>query len=67
MEEASWNEIVEKRAGRNVIMLNGNGLFQQTSGKPVISFIRVFNDIQTQKPIGKLAINCSIDMLEDAF
>lgn len=67
MSNPSWYRDVEKKAGANVVMVDGNGAFTQASGQRVLSFVRVFNDIQTQKPIGTLIINCSLDMLTDTY
>jgi len=67
MEDPDWYGPVEEKAGANLVMVDGNGAFSQASGESVLSFVRVFNDIQTQKPIGKLVINCSLNMLRDTY
>lgn len=62
-----WKEKVFAKAGSNVILINGGGLFPVRDGKNIISFVRVINDINTQKPIGVLAINTSMELLENTY
>lgn len=59
-------EILEKR-GACVIRVNGHGAFKKKFGEPLISVIRVINDIDTQKPIGIIVINLNIDILKNSF
>ncbi|MFP4697335.1 MAG: sensor histidine kinase [Eubacteriales bacterium] len=65
--DSEWKkEILEKKGGY-ILRLNGGGAFATSSGEPVISFIRLINDLETQKPIGILSINLSINMLEKTY
>nr|WP_235715914.1 sensor histidine kinase [Acetivibrio cellulolyticus] len=59
-------EILEKR-GSYVIRVNGDGAFRRKSGDTVISVIRIINDLDTQTPIGIIAVNLNIDMLKNSF
>lgn len=59
-------EIIEK-SGLYVIRVNGDGAFKTKSGEPIISFIRLINDMDTQKPIGLIAINLTTDILRNSF
>ena len=63
----AWKEKVFSKAGSNEVLINGAGLFPVRDGKNIISFIRVINDINTQKPIGVLAINTSMELLENTY
>jgi len=67
IRDPAWYEEIYDKSGGYVIRINGGGAFKTVSGKPVISFIRRINDIQTQKPIGVLAINYSAEMLIDTY
>jgi len=67
IQTEAWNKDVYNMAGAYMIRINGNHAFQTASGKPVISFIRLINDIQTQKPIGILAINYSDELLSSTY
>lgn len=59
-------EILEKR-GSCVIRVNGDGAFQRKLGDTVISVIRIINDLDTQTPIGIIAINLNVDILKNSF
>lgn len=59
-------EILEKR-GSPVIRVDGNGAFERKTGEPLISVIRIINDLDTQKPIGIIAINLNVGMLEHSY
>lgn len=67
MGTEEWCREIRDAAGSYVIRVNGGGVFQPVSGKPVISFIRVINDLQTQKPIGTLVINYTVGILSDTY
>jgi len=62
-----WSADLIEKAGGYVLSINGDGLFLQKSGGDVITFLRVINDLNTQKPIGFLAINLPIGILEDTY
>lgn len=67
LEEEEWfKEIVDAKGGY-VTAVNGGGAFFRKSGDPLISFMRIVNNIETQKPIGLMIINLSDDMLNDSY
>ncbi len=67
MDTDEWYQEIREAAGGYVVRVNGDGVFRAASGKPVISFIRIINDLQTQKPIGTLVINYSAAILSDTY
>ncbi len=67
LEEEDWSKDIIEAKGGYVIKINGGGAFRSKSGKPVISMIRIVNDIDTQKPFGILIINLSEDILRDSY
>jgi len=62
-----WKKEILQKRGSCVIRVNGDGAFERKSGEPLISVIRIINDLDTQKPIGIIAINLNVDMLENSF
>ncbi len=67
MDAYEWKQALLDRAGGYTITLNGNGLFKQKKSGDVISFMRVVNDLNTQKPIGFLAVNLPVTFLEQTY
>lgn len=67
MAVPNWNKSIIEKAGFYELRINGDGAFTQANGEAVISFIRVINDLTTQKPIGLLVINISMDFLEKSL
>ena len=67
MLQSGWYKEIKDRSGGYVIRINGGGLFTTLQGKPVITLLRVINDLETQKPIGMIAINVSTYMLEQTY
>ena len=72
LKSTQWNSELSKKAGGFVLSINGNGLFllkNDVNGKPrdVITFIRLINDLNTQKPIGCLAVNLPTTILSDTY
>lgn len=72
LKSSDWNRNLIDRAGGYVLTINGDGLFflkKDVDGKPrsVITFMRVINDLDTQKPIGYLAVNLPVSILEDTY
>ncbi|MDK2787911.1 MAG: two-component system, sensor histidine kinase YesM [Epulopiscium sp.] len=65
--DPKWQEEIIEKAGLYAIRVNGDGAFKAKSGKPVISFIRLINDLDTQKPIGFIVINLTTDILRNSF
>ncbi len=62
-----WNKEIEERAGGYVLRVNGGGAFSTSKGPQIISFIRIINDLESQKPIGMLAINFSPQLFEKIY
>ena len=62
-----WRAALEERAGFYLVATNGGGAFKPRGGKPYISFMRVVNDTQTQKPIGYLVMNYNSDILSSTY
>lgn len=53
--------------GASYYIKSGGKIFSQVTAKDFVSNIRVVNDIITQKPIGALLINVSIDSLVHSY
>lgn len=62
-----WREEIFEKAGSYVIKINGDGAFSTRTGTPIISFVRVINDMDTQKPIGLIVINLTTNILENTY
>lgn len=62
-----WRAALEEKAGFYLVATNGGGAFNPRGGKPYISFMRVVNDTQTQKPIGYLVMNYNSDILSSTY
>lgn len=65
--DADWYEEIEDANGGYVIEINGGGIFRQNSDKPLVSLIRVIHDINTQKPVGIIAVNYFNTILKNAY
>lgn len=65
--DSEWYGEIEDANGGYVIKINGGGIFRQNSDKPLISLIREIHDINTQKPVGIIAINYFNDILKNAY
>lgn len=63
----SWQREIQEKAGACTMRINGDGAFETLSGNIVISFIRQINDVNTQRPLGTLVVNCSVDLLENTY
>jgi len=61
-----WYDELQKAQGRYIIKLNGGGLFNQ-SDKNYVSFIRIINDLESQKPTGIMVINIPEDAISNSF
>lgn len=64
--ETEWLNEVMAQKGNNVIKAGTRGAFRSNIGE-MVSFVRVINDINTQKPIGILAINLPSRFFEQAY
>lgn len=62
-----WRQDMIDAQGGVVLRINGGGAYVRESGDPIISFMRVVNDLETQKPIGLLVINLSDNLLKDTY
>lgn len=67
MADTNWHKSLIEKAGYYELRINGDGAFSLSNGEPLISFIRVINDLTTQKPIGLLVINISTAFLEKSL
>lgn len=67
MANSKWNKPIIDKAGFYELRINGDGAFSLANGEPVISFMRIINDLTTQRPIGLLVINISMDFLEKSL
>ena len=64
--ETEWLNEVMAQKGKYVIKAGTRGAFRSNIGE-MVSFVRVINDINTQKPIGILAINLPSRFFEQAY
>ncbi len=64
--ETEWLNEVMAQKGNYVIKAGTRGAFRSNIGE-MLSFVRVINDINTQKPIGILAINLPSRFFEQAY
>ena len=64
--ETEWLNEVMAQKGHYVIKAGTRGAFRSNIGE-MVSFVRVINDINTQKPIGILAINLPSRFFEQAY
>ena len=64
--ETEWLNDVMAQKGNYVIKAGTRGAFRSNIGE-MVSFVRVINDINTQKPIGILAINLPSRFFEQAY
>lgn len=65
LKEEQWLGELRKRAGGYAIQINGEGLFSLSSGEPLLTFMRVIYDTETQKETGVIAINYDMSYLEE--
>ena len=64
LSDPEWKQDIAVKTGAYSIQLNGNGLFSLSSGQPLLTFIRVINDLETQQEIGVMAINFTASYLK---
>jgi len=67
LEDEEWLREINDKNGGYVIRIDGGGAYRSKSGEPLISFIRLVNDLDTQKPMGLLVINLSVSLLKDSY
>ena len=63
----TWIEPVRLRDGAYILIPNNKGAFTSNTDTNVITFVRIINDIYTQKPIGMLAINIPLSVFEQTY
>lgn len=63
----SWYGKVSELKGGYMVFPNNMGAFSFNTNTEIISFTRVINDIDTQKPIGLLIINIAVSELEQTY
>jgi two-component system sensor histidine kinase YesM len=61
-----WMSEIRERNGGFVLKSNTDNAFRTKTGK-VISFVRVINDLNTQKEIGLLEINIPLNFFEQTY
>ncbi len=61
-----WLEEVRVRQGGFVLKSNSDDAFRSKNGK-IISFVRLINDLNTQKELGLLEINIPIQLFEQTY
>lgn len=62
-----WLSDILQKEGYYLIQLDGNGLFLTQEGQHMMTFVRLINDLESQSPIGVIAVNCSTDMLQNTL
>ena len=67
LEDKEWFQEIAAAKGGYVLDVNGGDAFFRKDEKPLISFMRIVNDMETQKPIGLMIINLSADILNDSY
>lgn len=67
LDEEEWFREIANARGGYILGVNGRGAFFRKSGKPLVSFMRIINDIETQEPIGLMVINLSDEILNDSY
>lgn len=65
--DASWLIKSSELKGKNYIAVNGGDAFKNKIENDFLSFIRVVNDIESQKPIGFMIINVKDDYFEKSY
>lgn len=63
----SWYGEVLKKKGGYMVIPNNRGAFNLNTNVEFVSFTRVINDIDTQKPVGLLAINIPVRELVQTY
>jgi two-component system, sensor histidine kinase YesM len=63
--KAPWFNEIYKLNGRYKISINAENTIESTSGKNLVSVMRILNDIDSVKPIGVLVLNIAQDSIAD--
>ena len=67
LDKEEWFKEIVAAKGGYVLEVNGGGAFFRKAGKPLISFMRIINDMETQEPIGLMIINLTDEILDDSY
>ena len=67
LQDINWRKEIEARAGGYLVQINGNGLFSRRTGEPIITFLRMIYNPETQKELGIIAINYLPQLLEGSI
>ncbi len=65
--QARWFTAIASQKGGALLRANGDDLFNQKPSKPVITLMRMVNDLDTQKPIGAMALNIDAKFISRTF
>ncbi len=57
MNTPEWKTRIEAAKGGNVMMINGDGVFNKKTGLPIVTMGRKIYDIDSQESIGSLYVN----------
>lgn len=63
LDAALWYKDLLELQGGFMLLNGGGGVFQWDQQNPVISFVRVINDVNTQEKIGVLVVNAMVSSL----
>lgn len=67
IQQANWYEEALKYKGKSFININAGGIFANDKAENYVSFIRIINDLQSNKPIGTMIINIPAASLKATF
>lgn len=67
IQDKAWLNPIYEAAGGYLLQVNGAGAFTRQNGEDILSFIRVMNDLETQKPKGILVINLEMEVFEQTY
>lgn len=65
--QANWFMAISRLKGGALIRANGDDIFNQKPSKPVLTLMRMVNDLDTQKPIGAMALNIDAKVISRTF
>lgn len=65
--DGAWKTQVDEREGGYIVFLDGADIFQEYSGEGMLTFMRRIYDLDTQEPIGYLAVNMPSRILEKSI
>jgi len=62
-----WYDLALEQNGSYVVIADNSRAFRDNTGIETVSFARIINDIDTQKPIGLLVINIPMRELDETY